>query len=67
MPNNFRPYNGCHTCDYEWSPRGKDLSYRCPRCNSTDTYIIQYTSFLDGCGTWFWLGVAAFILVVVLF
>jgi hypothetical protein len=30
-----RPQNYCLWCGYSWYPRGKDLSYQCPRCFST--------------------------------
>lgn len=29
-----RPNNRCESCGYEWSPRGHDVSSRCPSCGS---------------------------------
>ena len=32
-----RPLNACRDCGYTWYPRGKNLSYVCPRCGSYET------------------------------
>lgn len=31
-----RPQNYCRGCNYSWYPRGKNVSYSCPRCGSQD-------------------------------
>src|ERR1700733_10023683 len=31
----FRPENICRSCDYTWSPRGHNISRRCPHCGSS--------------------------------
>lgn len=40
-----RPPNGCVTCGYEWSPRGKDKSPKCPQCGSTGVVIIPWETW----------------------
>ena len=51
-----RPLNTCNDCDYEWYPRGKDVSRKCPNCGSASVAIVAYAitddnniSFKEGC------------------
>ncbi len=36
---NKRPQNACRRCHYTWYPRGKQISYSCPRCGSRDVEL----------------------------
>ena len=38
----YRPENICHSCNYEWHPRGHDLSRKCPSCGSTHVEQVVY-------------------------
>lgn len=40
MSTQKRPQNRCKSCHYTWYPRGKDVSYMCPRCGSTDVTVV---------------------------
>jgi hypothetical protein len=34
-----RPLNACRRCGYTWYPRGKNVSYSCPRCGSGEVEL----------------------------
>ncbi|MEC9094447.1 MAG: hypothetical protein VX438_17190, partial [Planctomycetota bacterium] len=37
---NARTPNGCDDCGYTWTPRGKELSARCPNCQSPNVKLL---------------------------
>ena len=50
----LRDKNYCLSCDYEWYPRGKYRSNKCPNCGNRDVrmpqdYIVYYTPFRKKC------------------
>ena len=50
--------NNCLECGYSWTPRGHDLSARCPRCRGTSVKIDYTQAYVGGLLA---IGVAGFI------
>jgi predicted RNA-binding Zn-ribbon protein involved in translation (DUF1610 family) len=55
-----RPLNLCHGCGYNWYPRGRSVSHKCPRCGSTNVetasaaayraFVQSFTQFMQFVG-----------------
>jgi len=43
----LRDKNYCLSCDYEWYPRGKHRSSKCPNCGNRDVRMRQYYIVYD--------------------
>jgi hypothetical protein len=54
----LRPRNLCTSCDYEWFPRGRDLSEQCPQCGSADVMVKPFPWKVWAIGSAMWLGLS---------
>lgn len=56
MTPTLRKPNACLDCDYEWYPRGKGRSQKCPGCGSKRTYIVESVEDNSNLGLYLVLG-----------
>lgn len=61
MTPTLRKPNACLDCDYEWYPRGKGRSLKCPGCGSKRTYVMESVESESDSnwGTYLFLGLVA--------